>query len=661
VITAALTCLYEFVHNGCKRYHTRHDAVTDDQYREKSKAMLKCIATVSIAGSLPEKLAAIAQAGFTAVEIFENDLVVCDRSVRDIRKQMLDLGLSCACYQPFRDFEGLKGDARRKVFDRAERKFALMNELGAELMLLCSSLSPQADGYFGRIADDFRELGDLADQYNVRVAYEALSWAPHVHDHRQAWEIIKRADHPRIGLALDTFHSLARGIPVDTLKDIDGERVFIVQIADAPNIHMDYLYWSRHFRCFPGQGDFPIADYLATIIAQGYTGPLSLEIFNDRFRAWSGDQIARDGLRSLIQLEDQIRTRTPSPLLDPPLAVACQPESVTFIEFAASHDEAKELKAMLGAMGFTEAGRHRTKQVSRWQQNDVNFVVNEDPKGFAYAHQLTHGASVCAFGLGMSDTGLVMQRAKALGIAAFTQESRPQELQMPAVRAVGGTLLYFTPPLPDESFWAQDFDPVPEAKTSQSPGGLLTIDHIAQSMPHEEFLSWVLYYTSLFDMRKSNPVDISDPFGLVQSQAIESPNGALRITLNGAAGQTLSSRFVANYFGAGVQHIAFACDDIFTTATRLEKGGLEILKMSANYYDDLAARFDIDEALMADMKRHNILYDRDAQGEYFQIYTRAFKKLFFFEIVQRRAYQGYGAPNAAARLAAQSRHRVDAL
>ena len=86
-------------------------------------------------------------------------------------------------------------------------------------------------------------------------------------------------------------------------------------------------------------------------------------------------------------------------------------------------------------------------------------------------------------------------------------------------------------------------------------------------MRYEEFLSWLLYYVALFDVTKTPQIEIADPLGLIQSQAIESPDKALRITLNGSMGaQTLTSRFVQHYMGAGVQHIAFHTADIFAAA-----------------------------------------------------------------------------------------------
>jgi 4-hydroxyphenylpyruvate dioxygenase len=623
--------------------------------------MLKSIATVCLSGSLRDKIAAIADAGFEGVEIFENDLVVSDLSPRDVRAMIADGGLVCTCYQPFRDFEGWRGGARARAFDRARRKFALMNELGAELMLVCSNVSADADGDPARLAADFAELGDIAQAAGVRVGYEALAWGAHVFDHRQAWDVVRRADHPAIGLILDSFHSLARDIPIETLRDIPGDRVFLVQIADAPAIPMDLLYWSRHFRSFPGQGDFAVAAYVGEIVRQGYAGPLSLEIFNDRFRAWSARQIAPDGMRSLVYLEDQLARqpaiRAAAPI-DPRLPDRPAPRGVTFIEFAASGDGAVELTDWFGRLGFSCVGRHRSKAVTRWRQGDINLIVNQEPQGFAHAHELTHGASVCAFGIGVDSTEETMRRAVALRAKAFSQTTGPGELQIPSIRAVGGSLIYFTPGRCDERFWEVDF--VPEPATDAGVG-LTHIDHIQPSMPPEEFLSWQLYYTSLLATERTAPVDVVDPSGLVQSEAIESGDGAFRVTLNGAAGQTLSSRFLQRYFGAGVQHVAFVTEDIVASVAALRDRGVEFLSLPDNYYENLAAQFGLDDAFLDRLRTNGILYDRDVEGEYLQAYTRSFERRFFVELVERRGYRGYGAANAPARLAAQARFRVDAL
>jgi 4-hydroxyphenylpyruvate dioxygenase len=152
-------------------------------------------------------------------------------------------------------------------------------------------------------------------------------------------------------------------------------------------------------------------------------------------------------------------------------------------------------------------------------------------------------------------------------------------------------------------------------------------------------------------------VDVVDPGGLVRSRAIQNKSGKLRITLNGAENQnTLAGRFIKQTFGATVQHIAFGCADIFATAEQLSQRGFETLSMSANYYDDLGARFGLEESFLSRLKDMNILYDEDANGSFFQLYSRSWGDELFFEIVQRDdGYEGYGAANAPFRIAAQKR------
>src|SRR6185312_9170950 len=335
--------------------------------------MQTSIATVSISGTLESKLRAIAQAGFNGVEIFENDLLTSSISTRQVRELLSYLGLTCTMFQPFRDFEGMPDALRDRVFERLERKFDIMQELGTDLLLVCSNVSPAALADRGRIVADFRELGERAQRRNLRVGYEALAWGRHVFDHREAWSIVREVDHPAIGLILDSFHSLSRAIRIESLREIDPARIFIVQLADAPLLQMDHLSWSRHFRNMPGQGDFPLLDYVATLIERGYKGPLSLEIFNDRFRSTSASAVAVDGLRSLTYLGDQIARRlaprTPPPMF-PPRARA---RGVEFVEFAANEAEAQHLGALFTSLGFIRAGRHRRKDVTRWRQHGINL------------------------------------------------------------------------------------------------------------------------------------------------------------------------------------------------------------------------------------------------------------------------------------------------
>lgn len=621
-------------------------------------SMRTSIATVSISGSLESKLRAIAQAKFDGVEIFENDLLTSNSSAREIGALIRDLGLQCTLFQPFRDFEGMPDALRPRIFERLERKFDLMQELGAELLLICSNVSPAALPDRKRIVADFQELGERAAKRGLRVGYEALAWGRHVWDHREAWSIVREANHPAVGLILDSFHSLARAIPVDSLREIDPQRIFIVQLADAPLMQLDFLSWSRHFRNMPGQGELPLVDYVSTLLELGYSGPLSLEIFNDRFRSTSSATVAVDGHRSLTFLYDQVARRL-APRIAPKLPPRAHTRGVEFVEFAANEDEASQLGSFFESLGFQPAGRHRTKDVTRWRQNGINFVINCEPESFARAYDSVHGASVCALGLSVEQVSSALTRADGLQVQRFTQPVGPGEMEIPSIRGVGGSLIYFMEAGAEDRIWNSEFTATAGAQDI-SGAGLLHVDHIAQTMQYEEMLSWQLYYLSLFEMFKAPAIQIADPLGLVQSQAIESPEGALRFTLNGSSSaQTLSARFLQGYHGAGVQHIALSTADILATARKLRELGLPTLPIPRNYYEDLEARFGLDARLLEQLADLNILYDRDTDGEYFQLYSRAFAKRFFFEIVERRGYRAFGAPNAVIRLAAQSRYRDD--
>ena len=618
--------------------------------------MKTSIATVSISGNFAEKLQAIAAAGFDGIEIFEQDFIAHDGDPREVGDMIRDMGLEITLFQPFRDFEGLPGPLRAKAFDRAERKFDLMQQLGTDLVLICSSCHPAALGGIDRAAEDFHALGERAAARGLRVGYEALAWGRHVNDHRDAWEIVRRADHPNVGLILDSFHTLARKIDPDTIRRIPGDRIFFVQLADAPAIDMDLLYWSRHFRNMPGEGDLDVTRFMQAVMATGYAGPISLEIFNDQFRGGSPVTIARDGHRSLVALMDDVaRSETglavPSPEM-PPRAVA---EGIAFLEFASKGDEADALEDLLRTLGFAHSANHNSKALSLWTQGDIRIVVNRETKGYASSAYAMHGTSVCDIGIAVGNAAETVARAQALGAAPFAQPVDPGQLDIPAIRGQSGSVLHFidrTSGLSD--VWNVEFTSLAQAEGTT---GLTRVDHIAQAMSYDEMLSWSLFYTTLFDMKKSAMVDVIDPDGLVRSQAIEAQGGGLRVTLNGAeTHRTMAGTFLAESFHASVQHIALATDDIFATAEALADRGFASLPISANYYADLAARFDLDARDLSRMKAANILYDEDGRGAFFQLYSRPFAGGMFFEIVQRKdGYAGYGGPNAPFRIAAQKR------
>ena len=619
--------------------------------------MKTSVATVCLSGDLSEKLQAIAAAGFRGVEIFENDLLSYNGTPAEVAKGVADLGLKVVTFQPFRDFEGMPDAQRKRTFDRAERKFDLMQELGCDLLMVCSNVSPDSLGGIDRAAADFQELGERAAKRKLRVGFEALAWTRHINDYRDAWEVVRRADHRSIGLVLDSFHVYARKTDLKPLHAIPGDRIFLVQLADAPWLDMDLLSWGRHFRCFPGQGEMPLAEFMEAVLTTGYDGEFSLEIFNDQFRADSPRAVAVDGQRSLIYLMDQLRGKSGAASLGiPAMPPRCKCLGVEFIEFAVDDRSADELAQFLSGLGFQKAAQHRSKAVTRWTQGSINLIVNQEKEGFAHSHYITHGPSVAAIGLKVESAAAALDRAEKLCNTPFRQKVGPGELEIPAVRGVGGSLVYFLDPTSElAKVWDVEFERT--APTENNTGaGLAVVDHISQSMLYEETLSWLLFYTSLLDVRRTPQVDITDPGGIVRSQVVETADGTLRIALNASQSRcTQSSLFLTEYFGSGVQHIAFATNDIVATVAQLKANGVAILSIPENYYDDLEARVDISADRLKVLKASNILYDKDGEGEYLQVYTQSFKDLFFFEIVERRGYKGFGAINAPIRLNAQSR------
>ena len=619
--------------------------------------MQTAIATVCLAGTLNEKLEAIAAARFKGVEIFENDLLSFDGTPAQVGRRIKELGLEAVTFQPFRDFEGMPEPQRSKSFSRAERKFDLMGELGCDLLMVCSNVSPDSLGGVDRAAADFRMLGEQAAKRGLRVGFEALAWGRHIHDYRDAWEVVRRADHPAVGLVLDTFHILARRTDLAALRAIPKDRIFLVQAADAPLLDMDYLSWSRHYRCFPGQGDLPIGEFMDALCATGFDGLLSLEIFNDSFRAGSARSVAIDGQRSLLFTLDELRHRTGASFAGVPrLPARARCHGIDFIEFAMDETTGGKFEAALETLGFVKGGVHRSKMVTRWRQGDINLVVNCDKDGFAHSFNITHGSAICAVALKVDDAAATLARASQLLDQPFRQVVRKEEVYVPAVRGLGGSVIYFIDDKTDlNRHWEIDFD-VPRQAGNGPGAGLTRFDHIAQSMHYEEMLTWLLFYTSLLEVQKTPVQDVLDPGGIVHSQVVETADGALRLVLNASQSRhTLASRFLSDLFGSGVQHVAFATDDIFATVERLQTSGMDLLPIPENYYDDLEARMDLPALALERLRANNVLYDRQGAGEYFQAYTKDFEGGFFFEIVQRRGYAGFGAANAPIRLAAQTR------
>ena len=638
--------------------------------------MRKCIATVSLSGTLGDKLDAIAAARFDAIEVFENDLMYFRGSPADLRRMVADRGLGIDLYQPFREFEGASDEQFRRNLDRAERKFDVMEALGAPMLLVCSNVSPLAIDDDARAAAQLHELAERAARRNLRIGYEALAWGSRVNRYGHSWKIVREAGHPHLGVILDSFHILSVGDDPAAIAQIPGDRIFFLQMADAPRLAMDVLQWSRHYRNFPGQGQLDLPRFMEHVLVAGYTGSLSLEIFNDVFREAPNRPTAIDAMRSLQWLEEQTRLRLLDPASDSPhpaevrartvrrvelLDLPAAPDliGVAFLEFAVDEAAERLLANVLQSLGFHRAGKHRSKNVTLFRQGAINLILNAEPTSVARDYFAGHGASVCAVALTTDDAVRAQSRATALQCPRFDSRLGPNEQKIPAIRAPNGSVVYFVSgELGSGALYEIDFDLQDEGVPHAGAAGLVSIDHIATGLPVDELDTWILFYRAVLGMVPGESLELSDPFGLIRSSGVASANRSVRAVLNVSQSQsTATAKTISLAGGASVHHVAFACSDIFETMGRLVARGARFVAISDNYYDDLAARFAMPEAQLARMREFGVLYERSGGGEYFHAYTEPFAERFFFEIVQRvGGYDGYGALNAPARMASQLQH-----
>ena len=610
--------------------------------------MRRSIATVSLSGTLEEKLTAAAQVGFDGVEIFESDLINCASSPAELRARAADLGLRIELYQPFRDAEGVGPEQFAANLRRARAKFALMAELGVDTLLACSNVSPTARCDDDLSTNQLYRLADLAGDYGVRIAYEALAWGRHVDDYRHAWRLVAAADHPRLGVCLDSFHILSRGHDPAGIREIPGDKIFFLQLADAPLLLMDVLQWSRHYRCFPGQGSFDLAGFLGHVLAAGYRGPLSLEVFNDVFRQADAERTATDAMRSLIALQNSLVASQNSLIaFQKQLEPAPDLDGYAFVEIGV--DPLGEIVAerMLGGLGFTRVGRHRTKPVHLWEHGSARILLNRTRP--ARDDWQRGDAAVTAVAVESRDPGRSARRAAALLAPAVPRRYGPGEADLTAISAPDGTSVFFCRSEPTAGSWLGDFESLPPVPAHSFITG---VDHVALSQPSHYFDEAALFYQSVLGLRHDDPVEIADPYGLVRSRAVTGARGAVRLVLNvpalGGGPSPESAEF---------QHIAFACTDIFVAVEAVRAAGIPLLPIPANYYADLAARVDLDEAAIAAMRSCHVLYDRTDEGEFYHFYTAMLGRRMFFEMVQRvTGYDGYGTPNTPVRMASQYRH-----
>ncbi|MGE3286551.1 MAG: TIM barrel protein [Pseudonocardia sp.] len=656
------------------------------------------LATVCISGTLEDKLAAAAAAGFDGVEIFDPDLVASASSPAEVRARCRELGLTIDLFQPFRDFDTTRPEVLTANLRRAERKFDVMAQLGTDLLLVCSSVSPDALDDDDAVAEQLHGLAERAARRGLRICYEALAWGTFVNTYDRSWEIVRRADHPALGVCLDSFHILSRGSDPAGIEDIPGEKIFFLQLADAPHMDMDVLQWSRHYRLFPGQGTFDLAAFLGHVLTAGYTGPLSLEIFNDVFRQSDPARAALDARRSLLALQEETAPRLSAEVRERsrPLELPAPPQlrGHAFVELAADGVTAAELAHVLHCLGFTRTGVHRSKPVELWEQGDARVLLTRSPDGDGGsgsgrgadaaavaadavgsavapavdpavdpaaaggavdvaegADKAVDGAAIAALGLATADPAAAARRATALLAPVLPRLRGPQEAELPAVAAPDGTSMFFCGTDTGAAGWRGDFAPQREA----GPGiGLERVDHVALTQPFDHFDEAALFYRSVLGLRQQYASEVAAPFGLVRNRTVSDPGDTVHIGLSVSVlrrGSQWHPRVT------DPQHVAFHTSDLLATARAARAAGAPILPIPANYYDDVDARLAPPPELLRRLRELHVLYDRDAAGgEFLHLYTVVLGGRVFLELVQRiGGYRGYGEINAPVRMAAHRR------
>lgn len=604
--------------------------------------MKTSIATVCLAGTLEEKMRACARAGFDGIEIFEQDLVVSPSSPAEIRALAERLGLTLDLYQPFRDLEGVTEEVFQDNLHRLEAKFQLMQELGMTMILVPSNVATATIDDDDVVADQLRRAAELAARYDMFIAYEALAWGTYVNTYWHSWQLVEAADHPNLGVCLDSFHILSKNDDPSRIPEIPGEKIFFVQLADAPDLGMELLPWSRHHRVFPGEGSFAMFEFMAYLTKAGYQGPLSLEIFNDVFRETNPDITAVDGLRSLRWIQQGARglvakdnpvreLLTPMPKIDPV-------EVIDHVEI--STDVPDQCGALLGALGFTFVGQHRRKAAQLFVCDDVKVVLTPNR---------AEGTFITSVAVRVANSAEALARAEALGATRVSRPVTADEVRLNGVYSPGGMQLFFVDDA--SSGWPTEFGANPDELTQHA--DTVRLDHLNVPQARDHFGASVLFTRAALRLDPLPGQDVASPRGLVHSQVLQSPRAGIRWIFNQVP-PTYTNRTGEPVRYPG--HLALAVDDLEARAQSAIEAGLVVLPIADNYYADLHARFGIDAETLERWQSLGILYDRNADGEFLHLYSETIGGLFI-ELVQRIGnYQDYGPGNAAVRLAAQDHY-----
>jgi 4-hydroxyphenylpyruvate dioxygenase len=327
-------------------------------------------------------------------------------------------------------------------------------------------------------------------------------------------------------------------------------------------------------------------------------------------------------------------------------------DGMEFIEYA--HPEPAKLRALLETMGFVAVARHRSKKVTLYRQGGVNYVVNEEPNSFAARFAEAHGPCVCAMAFRVVDAKHAYERALSLGAEPGETSPGPMELNIPAIKGIGGSLIYFVDRYGARgSIWDVDFvwtgerDPAPEGV------GMFYIDHLTHNVIRGRMDHWAGWYGKLFNFRQIRYFDIEGKLTGLHSRAMTSPCLKIRIPINESADdRSQIEEYLREYKGEGIQHIACGCRDIHATVEALRTRGLPFMAPPpATYYDRVDERVPGHGEDLVRLRANAILIDGEGVlngGEtkvLLQIFSGTVLGPVFFEFIQRKGDDGFGEGN----------------
>ncbi|MDP2698143.1 4-hydroxyphenylpyruvate dioxygenase [Thalassospira sp.] len=319
-----------------------------------------------------------------------------------------------------------------------------------------------------------------------------------------------------------------------------------------------------------------------------------------------------------------------------------------FIEYASP--EPQKLAALFELMGFTAIARHRRKNVMLFRQGDINFILNMEPDSQASSFARDHGPSVNAMAFRVIDAQLAFAHAIERGAEPVQAGAGPMELNIPAIRGIGGALIYLVDRYGDTSIYDVDFTPLPGVNQHPKGAGLTGLDHVTHNVFFGNMNKWADYYKNLFNFREIRYFDIEGKVSGLKSRAMTSPCGAIRIPINEEGAKDRKGQiqeYLDAYKGEGIQHIALGSDDIFATVEALRKRGIEFLSTPDTYYELIDKRIPGHGEDVARMQKDQILIDGapDDQGLLLQIFTKTCIGPIFYEIIQRKGNDGFGEGN----------------